>query len=140
MEGDRLSGGIAPLIFKLGSRQMWVVRLSALATLLPDKQLSFFIEFYAGWALELVWMFWRRDSSLAHTKFWSPYLLSMLAHSCLKVIPKEVLIKWNWRFGLDVFNSWQFSCKASLNMVISFEVLWKRISCSESCWKCDGWY
>jgi len=27
MEGDRLSGGIAPLIFKLGSRHIWVVRL-----------------------------------------------------------------------------------------------------------------
>ena len=33
MEVDSLIGGIAPLILKLGSRQMWVVRLSALATL-----------------------------------------------------------------------------------------------------------
>ena len=39
MEGDRLSVGIAPLIFKLGSRRMWVVRLSALANLLPEKKL-----------------------------------------------------------------------------------------------------
>jgi len=39
MEGDRLSGGVAPLIFKLGSRRMWVVRLSALANLLPEKKL-----------------------------------------------------------------------------------------------------
>jgi len=31
MEAERLSVGIAPLIYKLGSRQMWVVRLSALA-------------------------------------------------------------------------------------------------------------
>jgi len=35
---DGLSEGIAPLIFKLGSRRMWVVRLSALATLLPVMQ------------------------------------------------------------------------------------------------------
>jgi len=27
-----------------------------------------FIEFEAGWALELAWMFWRRDSSLAPSK------------------------------------------------------------------------
>jgi len=32
-EADRLIGGIAPLILKLGSRRMWMVRLSALATL-----------------------------------------------------------------------------------------------------------
>ena len=38
MEGDRLSVGIAPLIFKLGSRRMWVVKLSALANLLPEKK------------------------------------------------------------------------------------------------------
>jgi hypothetical protein len=61
MKGDMLSGGTAPLIFKLGSRQMSVVRLSALATLLLKEKL----EFEAGWALELVWMFWRRDSCIA---------------------------------------------------------------------------
>jgi hypothetical protein len=41
MQGDRLSGDIAPLILKLGSKRMWVVRLSALATLLPQKKLWF---------------------------------------------------------------------------------------------------
>jgi hypothetical protein len=40
MEADRLSGCIAPLNFKLG-RWMLVVRLSALATLLPEKKLWF---------------------------------------------------------------------------------------------------
>ena len=34
-----LSVGIAPLIFKLGSRWMEVDRLSALAILLPEKKL-----------------------------------------------------------------------------------------------------
>jgi hypothetical protein len=28
-----------------------------------------FIELEAGWVLELVWIFWRRDSSLAPPKF-----------------------------------------------------------------------
>jgi hypothetical protein len=43
---------------------MRVVRLRALATLLPEKKL----ELEAGWALELVWMFWWKDSSLASAK------------------------------------------------------------------------
>jgi len=38
MEADRLSVGIAPLIFKLDSRWMEVDRLSALAILLPEKK------------------------------------------------------------------------------------------------------
>ena len=64
MEGDRLNGGIAPLIFKLGSRRILVVRVSALATLLLEKKL----DLEAGWALVLVWMFWRRYSSIAPAK------------------------------------------------------------------------
>ena len=32
-----------------------------------DKALVF-IKLEAGWALELVWMFWRRDSSVAPAK------------------------------------------------------------------------
>jgi len=39
MEADRLFRGMAPLILKLGCRQMIVVRLSALATLLPEEKL-----------------------------------------------------------------------------------------------------
>jgi hypothetical protein len=64
MEGGRLSEGIAPLIFKLCSREMWVVRLSTLATLLPERKQ----DLEAEWVLELVWMFWRIDSSLAPAK------------------------------------------------------------------------
>jgi hypothetical protein len=41
-----------------------VVRLSALATLLPEKKL----DLEAGWALELVWMFWRGDISVVPFK------------------------------------------------------------------------
>jgi len=37
MESERLSGGIAPLLPVLGCSQMWVVRLSAVATLRPQK-------------------------------------------------------------------------------------------------------
>jgi len=43
---------------------MCVVRFSALATLLPEKKL----ELRAGWVLELVWMFWRGDCSVACAK------------------------------------------------------------------------
>jgi len=39
MEGDRLSVGIAPQVLKLGSRRMWVVKLSAQANLLPESKL-----------------------------------------------------------------------------------------------------
>jgi hypothetical protein len=41
-----------------------VVRLSALATLLPEKKL----ELESEWALELVWLFWRRDISIVPFK------------------------------------------------------------------------
>jgi len=40
-----------------------------------------FIELQAGWALEMVWMFWRWDSSLASAKmfirFYFPLAVSM---------------------------------------------------------------
>jgi len=39
MEGDRLSGGLAPLIFKLVSRRLWVVRLPAQSDLMKEKKL-----------------------------------------------------------------------------------------------------
>jgi len=41
MEADRLNGGIASLICKLGSREVIVVRLSVLATLLLEKICGF---------------------------------------------------------------------------------------------------
>jgi hypothetical protein len=41
-----------------------VVRLSVLTNLLLEKKL----ELEAGWALELIWMFWRRDSSISPAK------------------------------------------------------------------------
>ena len=73
-----------------------------------------FTELGVGWVLDLVWMFWRRDSSVAPAKIWTPDLpvyilvivLIMLPHNDLKVMQKAVLIKWDGRFGLDVFYSW----------------------------------
>jgi len=41
-----------------------MVRLSAVATLLPEKKL----ELEAGWVLELDWMFWRGGSSVVCAK------------------------------------------------------------------------
>jgi len=74
MAADSLSGGIVPMIFKLRSRQMWVVGLSALATLLLQKKL----ELEAEWALELVWMFWKTDSYIAPAKIWTEDILITL--------------------------------------------------------------
>jgi len=51
MDADRLSGGLAPLICIIGCRQMIAVRMSALATLLPEKKLWFSL----GWRLAGHW-------------------------------------------------------------------------------------
>jgi len=48
MKENRLGGGIAPLICKLDSTQMIVVRLSALATSLPEKKLWFSLSWRLG--------------------------------------------------------------------------------------------
>jgi hypothetical protein len=39
----------------------------------------FFIGVKAGWALELVWMFWRRDNSLVHTKIFKPQVFQYMS-------------------------------------------------------------
>ena len=75
----------------------------------------FFIELEAGWALELAWMFWRKDSSHALSKIGTPDLpvyilvivLTIMPFTDLKVIQKSILIKWDGSLGLDVFDSWQ---------------------------------
>jgi len=64
MVANSLSGGVAPLFFKLGSRQMRVVRLSALTTLLPEKML----ELEAVWVMEMAWIFWKRNISISPDK------------------------------------------------------------------------
>jgi len=48
MDRDRLSAGIAPLICELVSRQMIVVRLSAMAALLSRKKLYFSLSWRLG--------------------------------------------------------------------------------------------
>jgi hypothetical protein len=48
MGADRLSGGVAPLIINHGSIRMCVVRLSVLATLLPEKKLCFSLSWRLG--------------------------------------------------------------------------------------------
>ena len=47
MEGDKLSGGITPLNFKLGSRQM---TLNPLATLLPEEEPWFTLSGCWSWS------------------------------------------------------------------------------------------
>jgi hypothetical protein len=61
----------------------------------------FFIELEAGWALELAWMFLRKNCSHAPSKISTPDLpayilvivLIMLPLTDLKVIQKSILIK-----------------------------------------------
>jgi hypothetical protein len=62
MEGDRLSGGIAPLMCKFVSRRMIVVGLSVQDTLLPYKELWF----------SLIWRLgghWNRSGCLGEEVF-----------------------------------------------------------------------
>jgi len=89
------------------------------------------IEFEAGRVLERALMFWRRASSIVPAKFWTPdipayilvIVLTVLLHTDLKIIQTSILIKWDWRFGLDVFDHDRNSWKVPPNMVISIEVL-----------------
>jgi hypothetical protein len=63
----------------------------------------------------------------------------VLPHTGLKIIQMSVIIKWDERFGLDVFHHDINSWKVPLNIVISIEVLLKGISCSElSVISCHG--
>jgi hypothetical protein len=70
----------------------------------------FFIELEAGWVLELVWMFWRREFSCCCQDL-NPDLpacihvtvLTVLPHTDVQIIHKSIII-WDGRFGLDMFN------------------------------------
>jgi hypothetical protein len=54
-----------------------------------------FVEFGAGWVLELVWVFWRKNNTVAADKIRTPELplyipvtvLSVLHHADFKTIP-----------------------------------------------------
>jgi len=50
MAADSKSGGIVTMILKLRSRQMWAVRLSALATLLLEKTWSWRLSGRWSWS------------------------------------------------------------------------------------------
>ena len=105
MEADRLSGGIAPLILQLGFRWMWVVRLSALATLQPQKRLWV----GAGPGLDV---FQKRqfccsvqDLNPRSSSIHPSYCTDHAAPYDLKVIQKSIFINWDGMLGLDVFDS-----------------------------------
>jgi hypothetical protein len=67
IEADRLSGVTAPLILKLVFTDVGCQTVFSGHFTAREKALVFF-ELEAGWALELAWMFWRKDSSLASSK------------------------------------------------------------------------
>ena len=97
MEGDRLSGGIAPLIFKLCSRHMIVVRLSALATLLPEKNCGF--HGVGGWVgagagLDVLgrrlFYFFCQVLNYRYSSIYPSHFTDCAAHTDLKIIQKSV--------------------------------------------------
>jgi hypothetical protein len=67
-----------------------------------------FIDLDAGWALELVWIFWRRKNSIASAKICTPdipayilvIILNVMPHTDLKIIQMSVLMKWDGWFVL----------------------------------------
>jgi hypothetical protein len=65
------SGGIALFILNLGTRWKWVANFT-LQLLYLQERTPVPIEQEAGWATEVVWTFWRREKSLAHTGIWTP--------------------------------------------------------------------
>jgi len=71
-----------------------------------DKALVF-IKLEAGWALELVWMFWRRDSSLVPAKIWTPghpaYILVIVLTRLPHTVEGNTKVHINnvrWEFGI----------------------------------------
>jgi hypothetical protein len=67
MEADRLGGGIAALIFNILAvdRCEWS---DCPGHFTAREKVLVFIELVTGWALKLVWMLWRRGSSVASSK------------------------------------------------------------------------
>ena len=61
---------------------MRVVRLSNLATVLLEEKREF-----AGWVLDLIWMFWRKDSSLVRTKIWNLDISEYIRITALTATP-----------------------------------------------------
>ena len=132
MKADRLSGAIAPLNFKLGTRQMWATRLNPQAPLLSEKKPWFTLSWRLGGCWSWSGCFGEDNSSLASAKIWTQELpiqcthyvaakiwtpdipgyilvnvLIMIPQTDFKIIRKSVLTEWEGRFGLDVFVSWQ---------------------------------
>jgi len=72
-EGIWEYGGIAPLNFSTIWR--WVVCLPSmllyLPPLLPVKGAPVPTEYEPGWALQLFWMFWKREKTLAPAGIWT---------------------------------------------------------------------
>ena len=61
-----MSGGIAPLILNLSLDGCeWS---DCIGHFTATEKVLVFIELEAGWVLQLVWMIWRRDNSLALAK------------------------------------------------------------------------
>jgi len=63
---------------------MWVVNLSALTTLLPEKKL----ELEAVWVMEMAWMFWKRNISISPAKIWTADVPGYIPVFLLSLLPR----------------------------------------------------
>jgi hypothetical protein len=138
MEADALSGRIASLIFKC-SRQMWVVRLSAWPLYCQRKGWSWRLSGCWNWtgcSGEEIFLLLLPSFEHQIVQHISESLCWLLPHNDMK--ERSILIKWDEKFGLNVFDLWKEFLNASLNMVISLHVLWKEISFSANLYSCNS--
>jgi len=84
-----------------------VVKLSALATLLPEKKLWFSLSWrlggrwsWSGYFGEEIFPCSCQDLPV----YILVSVLTLLSHTDLKIIQKYILQKLDWKFGLDVFD------------------------------------
>jgi hypothetical protein len=136
MEAHRLSGGIAPLNFKFGTRWMWVMRLKPLVTSVPEKKQWFTLS----WRLDGCWSWsgcigedmalmvlprfgsakiWTQDLPFQCTNFAAAKITTSGVTANILVIvltaapywfednTKVSINKISGRFGLGVFYWWQ---------------------------------
>lgn len=80
-----MSGGVASLNCKLGTRRMWVLRLNSLATLLPQEKLWFLLSCRVGVCWNWEGYFGEDIQCLAPAKIWTLDLPAYILVSVLSL-------------------------------------------------------